>query len=338
MSREVGEGQGKKQGQLSRMAHENNRTPITPAMRSKPDHARPGELILHDRAPVPELSPWIARVSATDVEIAPEQVIECGILSDTAVLRVLFRGEWRSETRDGSLDFTSGAFFCGPQSKRMPTRVKGKFATCTVSLKPGTVAALNGPDAVHTLDRVIPYDAMYDEPWCRSDILIDWFDPAGPPERWLRVAEKLFEQLIDYTGAKEPDPIIAAFDKAAFEDPNLSVAEFAKEHDISVRQFERLVKAAFGLTPKRVLRRARALDMAAHLCGVADDAEAADMALRYYDQSHLNREFAEFFRMTPAQFARTPQPFLTLSLEGRQLRRLEALGRNHPGMLPPWRR
>ena len=78
--------------------------------------------------------------------------------------------------------------------------------------------------------------------------------------------------------------------------------------------------------------------MAAHLRGVADDAEAADMALRFYDQSHLNREFVKFFGMTPAQFARTPQPFLTLTLEARQSRRLEVLGRNHPGMLPPWRR
>ena len=320
------------------MVDENNRAPITPALRSKGGRAKSGSPLPYDRAPVRDLSPWIARVSATDVKLAPDQVINCGIMSDTAVLRVLFRGEWWGETRDGPFDFTSAALFCGPQSKRIPTRVKGGFATCTVSLKPGAVAALNGPGAVDSLDRVILYDAMYDEPWCNSKTLLNWFDPAGPPERWLRVAEKLFEQLIDYTGAKEPDPIIAAFDKAAFENPNLSVAEFAKEHDISVRQLERLIKAAFGLTPKRVLRRARALDMAAHLRGVADDAEAADMALRYYDQSHLNREFVEFFGMTPAQFARTPQPFLTLSLEGRQLRRLEALGRNHPGTLPPWRR
>jgi AraC-like DNA-binding protein len=320
------------------MADENNRAPITPALRSLLGRTSQGEPLSNNRAPAPELAPWIARVYATQVEMEPEQVIDCGLLSDTAVLRVLFKGEWWAETADGTFDFKPSALFFGPQSKRMPARVKGSFATVTVSLKPGAVTALNGPDARETIDRVIPIDGLYPEPWCRSDVLIGWFDPSGPPERWLRVAEKLFEQLIQYTGADEPDPIIAAFDKAAFVDPNLSIADFAEEHDISVRQLERLIKSAFGLTPKFVLRRARALDMAAYLRGVADDTEAAEMALRYYDQSHLNREFVKFFGTTPAQFAKTPQPFMTLSVEARQARRLEVLGRNHPGMLPPWRR
>lgn len=320
------------------MADEDNRPEMTPALRSMLGHTSEGEPLSNNRAPAPELSPWIARVYATQVKMAPDQMISCGLLADTAVLRILIDGDWWVKTRDGPFEFKHRALYFGPQSKRMPARVKGSFATVSVAMKPGAALALSGPTPLESLDRAIPYDGLYDADWCRSDIILSWFDRNDPPEKWLRVAEKLFAQLLEYSGAQPPDPIVAAFDKAAFVDPNLAINEFAEEHGISVRQLERIIKTNFGLTPKHVLRRARALDMAAHLRGVADDAEAAELALRYYDQSHLNREFVSFFGMTPSQFARTPQPFLTLTLEARQARRLEVLGRNHPGTLPPWRR
>jgi len=90
------------------------------------------------------------------------------------------------------------------------------------------------------------------------------------------------------------------------------------------------------MPPKQVLRRARALDMASHLRGVADQAEAEELALRYYDQSHLIRDFTQLFGMSPSQFVARPQPILTLALESRQARRLELLERVPPGGQRPW--
>jgi len=90
------------------------------------------------------------------------------------------------------------------------------------------------------------------------------------------------------------------------------------------------------MPPKQVLRRARALDMASHLRGVADHDEAEALALRYYDQSHLIREFTALFGMSPRQFVDSPQPLMTLSLETRQARRLEMIARIAPGDIRPW--
>ena len=90
------------------------------------------------------------------------------------------------------------------------------------------------------------------------------------------------------------------------------------------------------MPPKQVLRRARALDMASHLRGVADHDEAEALALRYYDQSHLIREFTALFGMSPRQFVDSPQPLMTLSLETRQARRLETIARIAPGDIKPW--
>ena len=298
-----------------------------------------GEPLSYNRAPAEDLSPWVARIFATDVEADPDHVVSCGLVSDTPVLRILFRGDWRAENRDGVGRYRESALFFGPQTKRMKVSVKGSFATLGVALKPGAVTALHGPKVEETLDRILLYDHMYgDREWGSSVQLIEWFDPSGPPERWLKVAEKLLRQLIELSGGEKPDPIVEAFDKAAFANPNLNLGDFAQEHGFERRRLQRIIKKAYGQPAKQVLRRARALDIAAELRGVADNAEAEDMALRYYDQSHLNRDFTAFFGMTPKQFARTPQPLMTLTLEARQARRLEVLGRLLPGEDLPWRK
>ena len=116
----------------------------------------------------------------------------------------------------------------------------------------------------------------------------------------------------------------------------MSVSEAAVECGVERRKLERVVNRDFGMPPKQVLRRARALDMASSLRGVADRDEGEEMALRYYDESHLIHEFTELFGMAPRQFAATPQPILTLALESRQARRLEALRRIEPGQSRPW--
>lgn len=312
---------------------------ITPALRTALGHTSDGEPLSNNRAPADDLAPWIARVYATQVETDADHVIECGLLADTPVLRVLFSGEWTAGTRDGIGRYGPSALFFGPQTKRMPVSVKGSFATVGVALRPGAVTALKGPLVADTLDRIILYDHIFgDKAWGTSEQLIEWFGTQGPVERWLKVAEKLFRFLVERANGAVPDPVVEAFDKAAFADPNLVIGEFAAEHGVERRRLERLIKKAYGQTAKQVLRRARVMDVAAHLRGVGDNREEEEAALRFFDQSHMIREFRAFFGMTPRQFARTPQPFMTLTLEARQARRLEVLGRSMPGSPPPWRK
>ncbi|QUL37461.1 helix-turn-helix domain-containing protein [Erythrobacter sp. JK5] len=298
-----------------------------------------GEPLSANRAPAVDLAPWIAQVYATKVEMGPDDVISCGLLADTPILRVLFSGDWTAQTRDGNGRYGPSALFFGAQTKRMAVTVKGSFETIGIALKPGAVTALGGPEVSETLDRIILYDHIYGHrEWGTSAQMIEWLGTEGPPDRWLTVAEKLLRQLVERAGGERPHPIIEEFDKAVFADPNLSIRDFVTEHDIETRSFERLIKRAYGQTAKQVLRRARALDIAAHLRGVADDNEAEEAALRFFDQSHMIREFQAFFGMTPRQFAATPQPFMTMTLEARQARRHEVLGLSQPGELPPWRK
>ena len=322
------------------MNSEGNQSDFSPSLRSALGHTVNGAPLSDNRAPVDELSPWIARIWATNVTLGPEQKIDCGMFFDTPVLRVIFQGDFVAHTVYGAGRYSTSAVFCGPHTKRMPVSVSGNFATLSIALKPGTVESLGGPPIADTLDRVLRYEDIYGDThwWATSEQLIEWLDPEGPHERWQRVAEKLFENLLDIMGRPKPNPVIEAFDVAAFADSNLNIADFAEEHAIGRRTLERLIKRAYGLTPKQVLRRARVLDIAANLLGVGDDGEAEEFALRYYDQSHMIREFSSFFGMTPKQFVSRPQPLMALSLETRQCRRLEVLGRQSPDESPAWRK
>lgn len=301
-------------------------------LRSLVGETRDGQPLSINRAAADDLKPWIARVYATNVQVEPDHVVSCGLLSDMPVLRMLFRGDWSAKTLDGWHHYSHCALYFGPQSRYMPVTVKGNFATLAVALTPGAMSAF-GPFALAaTVDRIVPYTAFGYDP----AKLYARFKGKEDPADWLEEVEQIMREYLTHKRGRQPDSLTRAFDMAALVDPNMRVSDFARRHGVSARKVERLVNRDFGMSPKKVLRRARALDIAAQLRGVADAAESEEQVLRYFDQSHLNREFMHFFGISPVQFVRTPQPLLTLTLEIRQARRLELLGRLAEGQKRPW--
>lgn len=142
---------------------------------------------------------------------------------------------------------------------------------------------------------------------------------------WLDGLESAFRDLLARLGHPRPDPVCEAFDRAALIDPDFSVADFAEQEGVGQHRLARAVRRGFGMTPKAVLRRCRVHDLAAQLLGVGDPGEADDLILRYFDQSHIIREFRHFFGLTPRQFRLADRPILRLSLESRQARRRETM-------------
>ncbi|WP_435419270.1 helix-turn-helix domain-containing protein [Parerythrobacter aurantius] len=293
---------------------------------------RDGQAISFNRQPRASLRPWVAHVYGIRVEAPRDAIISCGIFSDGPVLRVLLDGDWHADSADGSHLFRRQALFFGPQTRRMPVSVRGGFASVGLALKPGACHALGGLPSTDLLDRVLSYSALG---WNEA-ALMDRFAGTDDVAAWMDSLEDCMEALLAQAQAKPPGKTTEGFNRLAFEDPGLSVAACAARLAVDKRKLERVSKRDFGLSPKQVLRRARALDMAAHLRGVADIAEAQELALRYFDQSHLIRDFSSMFGMTPMQFVRTPQPLMTITLEARQARRLEALDRLAEGERRPW--
>ncbi|WP_298198623.1 AraC family transcriptional regulator [Novosphingobium sp.] len=293
---------------------------------------RGGQPLSYNRAPAPDLAPWIGRLYATVVEAPEGHRTVCGLFNDVATIRVQLRGQWTAETADGPKAYGRAALFFGPQSRRMPVTVTGSFVSIGLALRPGSGYAVRGVNAVDYVDKLL----FCDELRLPGEQALAQLDPQADPETWLLQLESVIRAVVNEPGVQRPDPVSARFEALAFTDPAASVADFALECGITQRQLERIVRRDFGMPPKQVLRRARALDMASHLRGVADQAEAEELALRYYDQSHLIREFTALFGMSPTQFVARPQPILTLTLESRQARRLELMNRLEPGAPRPW--
>lgn len=294
--------------------------------------SRGGQPLSYNRVPSPDLAPWIAWLYVTIVDAPPDYQLNCGLINDTAILRIQIKGDWTAQTAKGEISHGREVLFFGPQSRRMPISVTGSFISVGISLRPGASHALKGPKLSEALDSIVLMN-QYDH---RGNSIFDQFDPKASPEDWAATMEKLVRGWVAHVGAKPPDPLSARFETLAFTDPSASIADFARDCGVDQRRLERVIRRDFGLSPKKVLRRARALDMASHLRGVADQAEAEELALRYYDQSHMIHEFTELFGMSPKLFAERPQPILTLTLESRQAWRLGALDRLAPGAQRPW--
>ncbi|MGB3738970.1 MAG: AraC family transcriptional regulator [Pontixanthobacter sp.] len=96
----------------------------------------------------------------------------------------------------------------------------------------------------------------------------------------------------------------------------------------SRRQAQRLVERYFGLPPKALARKYRAL-RAAMLMSLPrlSDAMDAELAEAFYDQSHMIREIRLFAGRTPARLGDDDSPFLHEMLDPRNLREIRLSAR-----------
>lgn len=305
---------------------------LDPTIAPQQGVTRDGQPLSYNRAPTADLAPWIARLYVTKVALPRDYTLSCGLFNDTACVRIQLSGQWTAQTADSPQEFGRVAAFFGPQTRLMPVSVTGSFISLGMALRPGASTALRGPRIGDFVDRLTPTTTIA----MPSDQVLSLIDPDASPEDWLQTLEDLVRRRVERMGRTLPDPVACHFEEIAFSDPGMTVSEAARVCGVERRKLERVVSRDFGMAPKQVLRRARALDMASHLRGVADSEEGEELALRYYDESHLIHEFTDLFGMSPRQFVVKPQPILTLALESRQARRLEALHRIEPGMTRPW--
>lgn len=308
-----------------------SRPGINPTIAPLSGATRDGQPLSYSRPPSPDLAPWIARLYVSEVSAPEDHVLSCGLFGDMPNIRMQLKGDWSGDFPEGRWNVQdSSTLYFGPQSKRLPVSVRGSFASAGVTFVPGACNALCEVNVANWVDRAVPLETLGGN----GNSWLSRIDPDGTPEDWCQAMESAVRQMVECSGGREPDPVTRRFEWVAYSDPSISVSAFAQDSGIEMRRLERIIRRDFGLTPKQVLRRARALDIASHLRGVSDQAE--DLAVRYYDQSHLIREFTHFFGMSPRQFVKEPQPLLTLGLETRQVRRLEMIERLAPGDIRPW--
>lgn len=305
---------------------------LDPAVNPLVGRSNKGQPLSYNRSPAADLAPWLGRIYVTPVELPPDYCLSSCIFNDSSMVRIQLGGKWTAQTADGMRQHGRAALIFGPQTKVMPVTVEGNFLSIGYALKAGAGYALFGRSAHEMVNRLVPLEHF----GLNSEETLAAFEHIEDHAAIADELERQFRLLVESLGRPMPNPISVAFEALTFANPNAGISDFAAEMGISTRQLERIIRRDFGMPPKQVLRRARALDMASHLHGVADEEEAEELILRYFDQAQMTREFTEFFGVTPRRFVQTPNPLLTLAMESRQAKRLEALERVAPGANRPW--
>jgi AraC-like DNA-binding protein len=277
-------------------------------------------------APPPDLEPFVARFFVTIIDQPDEQVVEDILLNETALVRVLVRGDWDMWVPQRGWRRRAGALLFGAQRRAMRVRARGPMAVAGFAIRPGGWFGLEVRDHRLLADRVDDLDG----PWGAS-LVAAAADIDDHGETIARLVAACRARVADLAGAA--DPVAAMFERIARDDPTVHVCTVADRLALTPRALEHRIRRHFGHVPKLVLRRSRFLDMAAVMRGLAMPDEETLAGLRFYDASHLNREFRLFVDMTPAAFARATTPLMTPGLEVRQQRKLQDAGAPGPA---PW--
>ncbi|WP_271078952.1 helix-turn-helix transcriptional regulator [Aurantiacibacter sp. MUD61] len=309
-----------------------------PQISSQTGATKSGAPLAMSRAPAEYLRPWLYWWSISEGELPPGVRVNCGRTVDHPCITFIYHDAWTAGTADGEQVWDPGehgkALYFGPQMRRMPLSIAGKYTAIALHFNVGAAQLLGFPPPSETIDRIIDLDEYFE----RDVPLAKLVPLSNDYETWLAVLEQDFlRPLVAQNGGERPDAISRAFETACLAEPQITVEEFSSRQSVSKRTVERCIKQSFGITPKQALRRARALDMAAALLGVARPEDQPEIEDRYFDQSHQIKEVRAFFGMSPTELKNGMHPFLRLALEVRQRRRLDALNRLGPEELGPWR-
>jgi AraC-like DNA-binding protein len=267
-------------------------------------------------APSDDLAPFVRNHFVFRAALPADFELIDPLLSETAMLRVLIQGDWAAEFVPGRWQVAGPAIVFGPNRRCFNVRVRGPFVVAGTAIRACGWTALCDQKASDFADRMLPASVTWGDD---ASGLFDELDGMhGDDDAIVAGLEAFWRRQLGKRGFQAQDPEMAEFEAITNYDSTIRVADVADRLGLSARALERRSCAAFGMTPKSVLRRSRFLDLAAAIRGISDPGEEERAALRFSDQSHINREFRYFLKMTPGAFEKTPTPLLNAVLKLRQ--------------------
>jgi AraC-like DNA-binding protein len=272
----------------------------------------------HNYPPSPALRPYVKQHYVFKAELPADFELVDQLLSETAFVRILAAGDWSGEYEPGVWSKAGPVVLFGANARPVRVRVCGSFNVIGFAVRPAGWRALFGCSASKYADRMVPLSDVWGE---SAQVMHQNVVGLNDDVAIVAAMEAVIAEQLGRFGPIEPDSEMAEFDRIARHESTIRVNDAATQLGLPVRQMERRCVAAFGHMPKTILRRSRFLDMATVMRGFGDTSQDELAALRYFDQSHRNREFRRFINMTPGQFERTPTPLLTAGLKLRSEQR-----------------
>lgn len=267
-------------------------------------------------APPTDLLPFVRQFFVFHAPLPHDFVMVDRLISESAMIRVLLKGDWSAKFADDAEWRREGpAILFGANGRSFGVRVAGPFTVVGVAVRASGWAALFDRKAGDTADAMFALRDFWGD---AADVLYDRIAAATDDAGIVAAIEAVVRARLAEIGSYASDPAMAIFEKIARDDSTIRVADAATRCGLSGRALERRCCATFGLTPKVILRRSRFLDMATAVRGISNPDAEERAALRFSDQSHLNREFRHFIGMTPGQFEKANTPLLNAVLKLRE--------------------
>lgn len=273
-------------------------------------------LLSRSYPPSADLAGHVRRHYVFHAQLPEDFVLIDKLMSETAIVRILLQGDWAAETGAGAgvgeWSTFGSILLMGPNSIPWRVRVRGPFLVVGVAFRPSGWAGLFAQSAREFADRATALGEIWG---ALGERLHREVAAAADDAAIVTVIETVLRERMRTMDGPRPSAPMAAFEQIARNDSTIQVAEAARQVGLSIRQLERHCYASFGHSPKVILRRSRFLDMAQAMRGFGDPSADQLAALRYFDQSHLNREFRHFFELTPGQFDKVTTPLFTAGLK-----------------------
>ncbi len=233
-------------------------------------------------------------------------------------------GKGEMHFADGHRDPNHPVGLLTPLSRATPIEVAGPFHAFGAALTPLGWAALTGLHAGVHRDRLLPAGSVLGpEIDALGERLLEAYRAGTMTGSECALAIAAFiERAVRPVNPRHLELIgaVARWLGASF---NPEVGELEGVAGYSARQVQRLVEQYFGLTPRALARKYRALRAAALLSApqvsLEDEAEIAEA---FFDQPHMIREIAHFVGRTPARLTDDTTPYLTEMIDQRNLREL----------------
>lgn len=212
---------------------------------------------------------------------------------------------------DGRVCEAWGATIIGPTSGPVRAICRGPVLMVGMGLMPGGWATLMGPEADKYTDRALPAHELFGD-WIYE--VAKTIAAADCDTARLAMLQELAREIMR---RGEPAPLWFTRTVDSWLMANLSphVDDLVAATGMSARSVERMTKRFYGVSPKMLARKYRAL-RAASAMARGDKLDAGAVAEAFYDQSHLIREVKQFAGATPGQLAE-PSAYTRATTEGR---------------------
>jgi AraC-like DNA-binding protein len=264
---------------------------------------------LQYETPIAQLAPLISSFYRFEYEGAPTAELE---RADRAQFRFYLHGKNEYRFANGHVDSGYPVTIVGPTSGPCTTYSSGDVTVFGWGITPAGWAALMGTRAERWTDRAFDARMIFGETIMELHSALSQCSELGEQ---VALAQSAAAQIYRKVG-NAPFEFTAIVDDWLCSSADPAICDLIAATGLSIRQLERTTRRFYGLPPKKLARKYRAL-RTAHILASGKELEGSEMAYAFYDQSHLIREVKQFTGLTPSELKAGTSRLTNATIQGR---------------------